>query len=61
MVGSEINVERPRLPISIDNIVIQHLAVGEAKLDLSFQRVDDRIVCYLGKQHEGLVPLVVRS
>ncbi|TPJ31565.1 glycosyltransferase [Mesorhizobium sp. B2-7-2] len=57
----EINVERPRLPIGIDNIVIRHLTVGEAKVDLNFQRVGDRIVCYLGERHEGLVPLVVRS
>ncbi|OHV68936.1 hypothetical protein LCM4577_22890 [Mesorhizobium sp. LCM 4577] len=57
----EINVERPRLPIGIDNIVIRHLTVGEAKVDLNFQRVGDRVVCYLDDRHEGLVPLVVRS
>ncbi|ESX64136.1 amylo-alpha-1,6-glucosidase [Mesorhizobium sp. LSHC420B00] len=57
----EINVERPRLPIGIDNIVLRHLAVGDVKVDLTFQRVGDRIVCYLDERHEGLVPLVVRS
>ena len=56
-----IEVDRPRLPIGIDNIVIRHLAVGEAKVDLTFERVGDHIVCYLDERHEGLVPLVVRS
>lgn len=57
----EITVERPRLPIGIDNIVIRHLAIGEAKVDLIFERIGDRVVCYLDHRHEGLVPLVVRS
>jgi glycogen debranching enzyme len=56
-----IEVDRPRLPIGIDNLVIRHLAVGEAKVDLTFERVGDHIVCYLDERHEGLVPLVVRS
>ncbi|TJV37432.1 MAG: amylo-alpha-1,6-glucosidase, partial [Mesorhizobium sp.] len=57
----EITVERPRLPIGIDNIVIRHLAIGEAKVDLIFERIGDRVACYLDHRHEGLVPLVVRS
>ncbi|MER9585658.1 amylo-alpha-1,6-glucosidase [Mesorhizobium sp. M0276] len=57
----EISVEFPRLPIGIDNIVIRHLAVGQARVDLTFQRIGDRIVCYLDQNHEGLVPLLVRS
>ncbi|PBB24014.1 MULTISPECIES: amylo-alpha-1,6-glucosidase [unclassified Mesorhizobium] len=56
-----IEVDRPRLPIGIDNIVIRHLAVGEEKVDLTFERVGDHIVCYLDERHEGLVPLEVRS
>jgi glycogen debranching enzyme len=57
----QIIVERPRLPIGIDNIVIRHLSVADAKVDVSFERVGDHIVCYLDERHEGLVPLVVRS
>ena len=52
---------RPRLPIGIDNLAIRHLAVGEAKVDLDFERVGDRVVSYLHRRHEGLVPLIVRS
>ncbi|MBZ9847747.1 hypothetical protein LB565_07075 [Mesorhizobium sp. CA14] len=40
---------------------VRHLAVGEAKVDLNFERVGDRVVCYLGERHEGLVPLLVCS
>lgn len=57
----EIHVERPRLPIGIDNLTIRRLRVGNAAVDLHFQRIGDRIVCYLDERHEGLAPLVVRS
>ncbi|MGX8009012.1 hypothetical protein ACVDG8_008335 [Mesorhizobium sp. ORM8.1] len=43
------------------DIDLAHLAAGEAKVDLNFQRVGDRVVCYLGERQEGLVPLAVRS
>lgn len=57
----EIHVTRPRLPIGIDNLVIRHLSVGQAAVDLTFQRVGDRVGAFLAEPHEGLVPLVVRS
>ena len=50
---------RPRLPIGIDNLFVRHLAVGEAAVDVVFERVGDRVVCYLDRRHEGLVPFVV--
>ena len=52
---------RPRLPIGIDNLTIRRLGVGEAAVDIVFQRVGDRVVAYLDTRHEGLVPLIVRS
>jgi glycogen debranching enzyme len=57
----EIQVTRPRLPIGIDHLTIRRLGVGSAKVDLSFQRVGDRVVAYLETRHEGLAPLVVRT
>ena len=41
--------------------MVRNLPVGEAKVDLIFQRVRDRIACYLDPRHEGLAPLVVRT
>ncbi|WP_274631392.1 amylo-alpha-1,6-glucosidase [Arvimicrobium flavum] len=58
---NEIQIERPRLPMGIDNLSIRRLPVGDVAVDLHFQRVGDRIVCYLDQRHEGLVPLLVRS
>lgn len=57
----EINVTRPRMPSGIDNLVIRHLEVGAARVDLNFQRVGDRVVAFLDDRHEGSVPLVVRT
>lgn len=57
----EIHVNRPRLPIGIDHLTIRRLEVGEAAVDLSFQRVGDRVVAYLDTKYEGLAPLIVRS
>lgn len=57
----EILVERPRLPPGIDNLAVRRLEVGGTAVDLHFQRIGDRIVCYLDERHEGLAPLVVRS
>jgi glycogen debranching enzyme len=58
--AGEIHVNRPRLPIGIDHLTIRRLGVGAAAVDLSFQRVGDRVVAYLETRHEGLVPLIVR-
>lgn len=57
----EIRVTRPRLPIGIDTLTLRHLGVGATKVDLTFQRVGDRVVAFLADRHEGLVPLIVRT
>jgi glycogen debranching enzyme len=59
--GQEIRVTRPRLPIGIDHLTIRHLEVGDARVDISFQRLGDRVAAYVEAPHEGLVPLTVRS
>jgi len=57
----EIHVTRPRLPIGIDSLTVRHLQVGDAALDLTFQRVGDRVVAFLADRHEGLAPLIVTT
>jgi glycogen debranching enzyme len=57
----EIRVTRPRLPIGIDTLTMRHLDVGATAVDLTFQRVGDRVVAFLADRHEGLVPLIVRT
>ncbi|TIP86491.1 MAG: amylo-alpha-1,6-glucosidase, partial [Mesorhizobium sp.] len=57
----EIHVTRPRLPIGIDTLTLSHLGVGAKAVDLTFQRVGDRVVAFLADRHDGLVPLIVRT
>ena len=59
--NEEIRVDRPRLPIGIDNLLVRNLAVGDRKVDLIFERAGERIACYLDRRDEGSVPLVVSS
>lgn len=59
--AGEIIVDRPRLPIGIDSLTVRRLSVGQVAADVHFRRVGDRVACYLDRQHEGLVPLIVRS
>ncbi|ESX13664.1 amylo-alpha-1,6-glucosidase [Mesorhizobium sp. LSJC264A00] len=59
--NGEIHVTRPRLPIGIDTLTLRHLGVAEKRVDLTFQRVGDRVVAFLADRHEGLVPLIVRT
>jgi glycogen debranching enzyme len=56
----EITVERPRLPHGIDNLSLRHIQVGDVRVDVIFERVGDRVACYLDNRSEGLAPLVVR-
>lgn len=57
----ELHVTRPRLPIGIDTLTLRHLSVGDKAVDLTFQRVGDRVVAFLSDRHEGQVPLIVRT
>jgi glycogen debranching enzyme len=59
--NGQIQINRPRLPIGIDHLTIRRLEVGKTAVDLSFQRVGDRVVAYLDTRYEGLAPLIVRS
>jgi hypothetical protein len=57
----EIRVDRPRLPIGIDSLTVRHLQVGQVRVDLTFERVGDRVAAFLADRHEGLVPLIVTT
>ncbi|MBN9552695.1 MAG: amylo-alpha-1,6-glucosidase [Alphaproteobacteria bacterium] len=57
----QLHVTRPRLPIGIDTLTLRHLSVGDKAVDLTFQRVGDRVVAFLSDRYEGQVPLIVRT
>ena len=57
----EIHVDRPRLPIGIDRLTVRHLAVGEIRVDLTFQRVGERVAVYSEGGDPSPVPLLSRA
>ena len=40
----QVTIVHPRLPADIDQLHVRHLRVGDARVDLHFQRLEDRIV-----------------
>jgi len=38
-----VHIDRPELPPEIDHLAIRHIAVGNAHVDLAFQRVSNRV------------------
>ncbi|HYZ47464.1 MAG TPA: amylo-alpha-1,6-glucosidase, partial [Sphingomonas sp.] len=57
----EIRVHEPRLPTGIESLEIRNLAVGEKRVNLSFQRVGTGIVAYSDQHFSGLVPIMLRA
>jgi hypothetical protein len=40
----QVTIVHPRLPADIDQLHVRHLRVGDARVDLHFQRLEERIV-----------------
>jgi glycogen debranching enzyme len=57
----EIHVDRPRLPIGIDRVTVRHLAVGDDRVDLTFQRIGDRVAAYPEGREQGAVPVITHA
>ena len=56
-----VRIDRPRLPIGIDQLRIEGLIVGPHQLDLVFQRVGDRVAAYGEGDGAEAVPVLVRA
>ncbi|MEE3624923.1 hypothetical protein UCD39_13120 [Nitrospirillum sp. BR 11752] len=54
-------MNRPKLPIGIDQLTVRRLTVGEHTVDLFFQRMGGQVIASISDHEEGLVPLIVRS
>jgi glycogen debranching enzyme len=46
---AEVHIERPLLPIGIESLAIRDLPVGDARIDLEFQRIADEVVAVPSK------------
>jgi glycogen debranching enzyme len=43
-IRGQVNIVRPQLPTDIDQLHLRHLRVGDARVDLHFQRIEGRVV-----------------
>jgi glycogen debranching enzyme len=57
----EIHIDRPRLPIGIDQLTIRHLTVREATINLTFQRIGDRVVAFPEGRDPSRVPVLLHA
>jgi glycogen debranching enzyme len=58
---SEILVDRPQLPLGVDQVALRGLAVGPRTVDVVFQRVGDHVVAFTEGPDADAVPLRIRS
>jgi len=56
----EVHVERPRLPPGIDHLSIRGIPLGASRVDLSFQRVGERVVAFPISKDDALPPVFTR-
>jgi glycogen debranching enzyme len=57
----EIHINRPRLPIGIDQLKIGRLSVGNASVDLTFKRIGERVVAFPEGRDPGPVPVILHA
>jgi glycogen debranching enzyme len=57
----EIRVDRPQLPLGVDQVALRGLAVGQRTVDVVFQRVGDHVVAFTEGPDADAVPLRIRS
>jgi glycogen debranching enzyme len=56
----EIHVDRPRLPIEINQLSLRGLPIGKARVDLVFQRMGDRVVAFPDGREQDAVRVLAR-
>ena len=58
-VGGAIRLDRPVLPVGIDQLTVSRLQVGEHRLDLAFERVGDEVVA-IPRNTTGRIDIISR-
>jgi glycogen debranching enzyme len=58
---NEIHVDRPQLPVGVDQVALRGIEVGAHRVDVVFQRVGDHVVAFTEGVHAEAVPLRIRS
>jgi len=57
----EVHIDRPRLPIGIDQLTLKSIAVGQREIDMTFHRVGSGVVAYSDRFFDGTVPVLLRA
>ena len=57
--GGALRIDRPRLPVGIDRLTIHRLVLGEATVDLTFQRLGSQVAVYPEGAERTAVPITV--
>jgi glycogen debranching enzyme len=55
--ANEIRIDRPRLPVGIDQVTLRELEVGDHRIDLAFRRSGRDVVAIAEGRDAGKVPL----
>ncbi len=59
--SGEITVDKPHLPIGIDNLRIDGLRVGHTYVDLMFQHAGDRVIAVPGRRSGPGIAVITRT
>ncbi|BCT92328.1 amylo-alpha-1,6-glucosidase [Lysobacter helvus] len=57
----EISVDRPRLPIGIDEVRLLDVALGNDRVDLRFRRIDGRVAMFVDGRGDRVPPVRLRN
>jgi glycogen debranching enzyme len=55
----EIHIEQPQLPVGIDNLTIRGIAIGDAAVDIEFQRMGDHVVAAPRGRGRDVIPVLL--
>jgi len=60
-VKREIHVDRPMLPIGIDQLELRHIQIGDLSTDIMFQRVGERVVAFPRGKTPAAIPIFIHA
>jgi glycogen debranching enzyme len=59
--SGEVSIERPQLPVGIDEVVVRHIPIGEYRIHLVLKRLNERIGVFVEGRDASRVPVRIRT
>ncbi|MBF6023121.1 amylo-alpha-1,6-glucosidase [Lysobacter niastensis] len=59
--NGEVAIERPQLPVGIDEVVVRHVPIGEYRIHLVLKRLNDRVGVFVEGRDACRVPVRIRA